>query len=159
MEVENKEQNLQREQWNYPSGGTSSLRSKGKVFVGLSGGVDSSVSAALLKQAGYDVAGVFIRVWQPDFFHCGWKDDRLDAKRVCAKLDIPFVELNLEKDYKREVVDYMIREYRAGRTPNPDVMCNRFIKFGKFYEWAFENGADYIATGHYVRIAKHKAPQ
>lgn len=124
-----------------------------KVFVGLSGGVDSSVSAALLKKAGYDVTGVFIKVWQPDFIECIWKDDRLDAMRVCAKLGIPLIELNLEKEYKKEVVDYMIREYRAGRTPNPDVMCNRYVKFGGFYDWAMAQGADYVATGHYARIA------
>ncbi|MDO8564803.1 MAG: tRNA 2-thiouridine(34) synthase MnmA [bacterium] len=127
-------------------------RTAKRVFVGLSGGVDSSVSAALLKRAGYNVTGVFIRVWQPDFFECGWRDDRLDAMRICAKLDIPFRELNLEKEYKREVVDYMIREYKAGKTPNPDVMCNRFIKFGAFYNWARTEGADFIATGHYARI-------
>ena len=124
------------------------------MFVGLSGGVDSSVSAALLKEAGYDVTGVFIRVWQPDFFECTWKDDRLDAMRICAKLEIPFIELNLEKEYKKEVVDYMIREYRAGKTPNPDVFCNRFIKFGGFYKFARKSGADFIATGHYARAAK-----
>lgn len=129
---------------------------KKKVFVGLSGGVDSSVSAAILKKAGYSVTGVFIRVWQPDFFECSWKDDRLDAMRVCAKLDIPFLELNLEKEYKKEVVDYMVREYRAGRTPNPDVMCNRHIKFGGFYEWALKKGADFVATGHYSLAARGK---
>lgn len=129
---------------------------KKRVFVGLSGGVDSSVSAALLQKAGYEVIGVFIRVWQPDFLNCEWKDDRLDAMRVCAKLQIPFQELNLEREYKREVVDYMIREYKVGRTPNPDVACNRFIKFGGFYEWARANGADLIATGHYARIEKNK---
>lgn len=126
-----------------------------KVFVGLSGGVDSSVSAALLKEAGYEVMGVFIRVWQPDFFECNWKDDRLDAMRVCATLGIPFKELNLEKEYKKEVVDYMIREYKAGRTPNPDVACNRFIKFGGFYNWAMANGVDFVATGHYAQIQKN----
>ena len=140
-----------------------------KVFVGLSGGVDSSVSAALLNEADYEVTGVFIKVWSPAskqgltlgmekgrtlFGLCQAADDRLDAMRVCAKLGIPFVELNLEKEYKREVVDYMIREYRAGRTPNPDVFCNRFIKFGAFYKWAMEHGADFIATGHYARIVK-----
>ncbi|MSU55847.1 MAG: tRNA 2-thiouridine(34) synthase MnmA [Candidatus Taylorbacteria bacterium] len=131
------------------------MHEKGKkVFVGLSGGVDSSVSALLLKNTGYDVTGVFIRVWQPDFFECTWKDDRLDAMRVCAKLSIPFVELDLEKEYKKEVVDYMIREYKMGKTPNPDVMCNRFIKFGGFYKYALANGADYIATGHYARVRK-----
>ncbi len=129
---------------------------KKRVFVGLSGGVDSSVSAALLQKADYEVTGVFIRVWQPDFFDCGWKDDRLDAMRVCAKLGIPFLELNLEKEYKKEVVDSMIREYKAGRTPNPDVSCNRFIKFGGFYDWAREQGAEFVATGHYVRIEKNK---
>ncbi|MDP3661807.1 MAG: tRNA 2-thiouridine(34) synthase MnmA [bacterium] len=128
------------------------MTKKLKVFVGLSGGVDSSVSAALLKEAGYEVTGVFIRVWQPDFFHCSWKDDRLDAMRVCAMIGIPFKELNLEKEYKKEVVDYMIREYKTGRTPNPDVACNRFIKFGGFYKWALANGADFVATGHYARI-------
>ncbi len=143
----------------------SQVISKGRVFVGLSGGVDSSVSAALLKKAGYEVTGVFIRVWQsffarasegnPDFFvHCTSADDRLDAMRVCAKLQIPFRELNLEKEYKKEVVNYMIREYRAGRTPNPDSFCNRFIKFGAFYDWAMKNGADFVATGHYARIEK-----
>ncbi len=131
---------------------------KKKVFVGLSGGVDSSVSAALLKKAGHDVTGVFIRVWQPDFFECTWKDDRLDAMRVCAKLGIPFLELDLEKEYKKEVVDYMIREYEAGKTPNPDVMCNRFIKFGGFYNWAMKKGADFIATGHYSRIGMRQIP-
>src|SRR3989344_2296585 len=128
------------------------MKEKLKVFVGLSGGVDSSVSAALLKEAGYEVTGVFIRVWQPEFFVCNWKDDRLDAMRVCATLGIPFRELNLEKEYKKEVVDYMIREYRSGQTPNPDVSCNRFIKFGGLYKWAVKNGADFVATGHYARI-------
>jgi tRNA-specific 2-thiouridylase len=123
------------------------------VFVGLSGGVDSSVSAALLKQAGFDVRGVFIKVWQPDFWGgCTMKEDRLDAMRVCAKLNIPFFTLDLEKEYKKEVVDYMITEYKTGRTPNPDVMCNKYVKFGGFFDWAMKNGADYVATGHYARV-------
>jgi tRNA-specific 2-thiouridylase len=131
--------------------------SKGKVFVGLSGGVDSSVSAALLKEAGFDVYGVFIKVWQPEFWGgCTMKEDRLDAMRVCAKLDIPFYTLNLEKEYKKEVVDYMISEYKIGRTPNPDVMCNKYVKFGGFFDWAMKNGADYVATGHYARMLKGK---
>ncbi len=121
-----------------------------KIFVGMSGGVDSSVSALLLKQEGYDVTGVFIKVWQPDFVECTWKEDRLDAMRVCAQLEIPFVTLDLEKEYKREVIDYMIDEYKVGRTPNPDVMCNRYVKFGAFWDWAKDNGADFIATGHYA---------
>lgn len=124
---------------------------KNKVYVGLSGGVDSSVSAALLLESGYDVVGVFIKVWQPDFYECTWRDDRLDAIRICAKLNIPFKTLNLENEYKKEVVDYMVEEYKSGRTPNPDVMCNRYIKFGGFYDWAMKNGADFVATGHYAR--------
>ncbi len=124
---------------------------KKKVYVGMSGGVDSSVSALLLKQQGYDVTGVFIKVWQPDFIECTWKEDRLDAMRVGAHLDISFITLDLEKEYKEEVIDYMIEEYRRGRTPNPDVMCNKFVKFGGFFRWAMAQGADYIATGHYAK--------
>lgn len=125
---------------------------KKKVFVGMSGGVDSSVSAALLKEKGYDVTGVFIKVWQPDFVECTWKEDRLDAMRVASILDIPFITLDLEKDYKQEVIDYMIEEYRKGRTPNPDVMCNREVKFGAFYRWVKEQDKNaYIATGHYAK--------
>ncbi len=130
--------------------------SKLKVFVGLSGGVDSSVSAALLKKQGYDVTGVFIKTWTPEWLECAWKEERLDAMRVCAKLEIPFITLDLEKEYKRDVVDYMIAEYRAGRTPNPDVMCNKYIKFGGFFNFAMKNGADFVATGHYAQIRKVK---
>jgi len=123
-----------------------------KVFVGLSGGVDSSVSAALLKKAGFDVHGVFIKTWSPDWLPCSWKEERLDAMRVAAHLDIPFYTLDLEKEYKKEVADYMIAEYRLGRTPNPDVMCNKHVKFGGFYDWAMKNGGKFVATGHYARI-------
>ncbi len=123
-----------------------------KVFVGASGGVDSSVTLALLQKQGYDVVGVFIRTWQPDFIECTWRDERRDAMRVCAHLRVPFVELDLEQEYKQGVADYMIREYAAGRTPNPDVMCNKEVKFGGFLKWARKNGADYIATGHYARV-------
>ncbi|HEU5114727.1 MAG TPA: tRNA 2-thiouridine(34) synthase MnmA [Candidatus Paceibacterota bacterium] len=127
-------------------------QTRGKVFVGLSGGVDSSVSAALLKEQGFDVTGVFIKVWQPDWMECSSREDRLDAMRVAVTLGIPFVTLDLEKEYKQGVVDYMISEYEAGRTPNPDVMCNRSVKFGAFFDWAMKQGADYIATGHYASI-------
>lgn len=126
-----------------------------KVYIGLSGGVDSSVSAALLVEQGYDVTGVFIKVWQPDFIECTWKEDRLDAMRVAATLNIPFITLDLEKEYKEGVIDYMIEEYKNGRTPNPDVMCNREVKFGAFYEWVKKQDKDaYIATGHYAQIVK-----
>jgi len=120
------------------------------VFVGVSGGVDSSVSAALLKEQGYDVVGVFIRTWTPDFIECTWKDERRDAMRVCAHLDIPFLECDAEEEYKKGVADYMIEEYKKGNTPNPDVMCNREVKFGVFWNFAKSKGADYIATGHYA---------
>ncbi len=122
------------------------------VYIGVSGGVDSSVSAALLKDVGYNVVGVFIKVWQPDFLDCEWEKERTDAMRVCVRLDIPFLTLDLEKEYKKEVADYMISEYKKGRTPNPDVMCNKYVKFGSFMEFAKKEGADYIATGHYAQV-------
>lgn len=122
-----------------------------RVFVGMSGGVDSSVAALRLIRAGYDVVGVFIKVWQPDFIHCDWEKERLDAMRVAAHLGIPFLTFDAEAVYKREVADYMIDAYRAGFTPNPDVMCNEHVKFGAFYRWARERGAHAIATGHYAR--------
>jgi tRNA-specific 2-thiouridylase len=125
---------------------------KKKVYVGMSGGVDSSVSAALLKEAGYDVTGVFITVWQPDFIVCTSSADRLDAMRVCTTLGIPFRDLDLSEVYKKEVVDYMVHEYEIGRTPNPDVMCNQHVKFGAFFDFAMREGADYVATGHYARV-------
>lgn len=128
---------------------TSSARKK--VFVGLSGGVDSAVSAALLKEQGYDVTGVFIKVWHPDFLPCTWREERRDAMRVAARLHITFLFFDFEEEYKKGVADYMIEEYRNGRTPNPDVMCNREIKFGAFLKKAREMGADFIATGHYAR--------
>lgn len=135
----------------------SNIKSKKPtVFVGVSGGVDSSVSAALLQKAGFNVVGVFIKVWTPDFIDCTWKEERLDAMRVCAHLHIPFKTLDLEREYKKEVVDYMVAEYRSGRTPNPDVMCNKHIKFGAFYDWAMKNGADYVATGHYAQVSDRR---
>ena len=123
-----------------------------KIFVGLSGGVDSAVSAALLQEQGHDVVGVFIKIWQPEFIECTWKEDRLDAMRVCAGLGIPFREVDLSDEYKREVVERMVSDYCSGITPNPDVLCNAHIKFGSFAKWAKEEGAERIATGHYAQI-------
>jgi tRNA-uridine 2-sulfurtransferase len=122
-----------------------------KAFAGLSGGVDSAVSAALLKQEGYEVTGVFIKAWQPDWLPCTWREERRDAIKAAIALDIPFLFLDLEKEYKEAVVDKMLAEYKAGRTPNPDVLCNREIKFGSFWQFAKKQGADFIATGHYAR--------
>lgn len=125
---------------------------KKKVYVGLSGGVDSAVSAGLLKEQGFNVTGVFIKIWSPEWINCTAKEDRLDAMRVCATLDIPYKELDLSEEYKKQVVQNMIDEYKSGRTPNPDVLCNKEIKFGKFFDFAMREGADYVATGHYSRI-------
>ena len=127
-----------------------------KVFVGLSGGVDSSVSALRLKKQGYDVVGVFIKVWHPDFMVCNWEKERLDAMRVSAHLEIPFLTCDAEAEYRDEVAKYFIDEYKAGRTPNPDVMCNQKVKFGAFLRFAKERGADFIATGHYARKIKNE---
>jgi tRNA-specific 2-thiouridylase len=121
------------------------------VFVGLSGGVDSSVAAARLLKQGYNVVGVFIKVWHPDFMVCNWEQERLDAMRVAAHLEIPFLTCDAEAEYRDEVAKYFIEEYRVGRTPNPDVMCNKQIKFGAFLRFAKEKGADFIATGHYAQ--------
>ncbi len=128
------------------------------VFVGLSGGVDSAVSAALLQKAGYDVVGVFIKTWHPDFLECNEEEERHDAMRVAAHLDIPFLTFDLEDVYKKEVADYMIREYKAGRTPNPDVMCNKEVKFGAFLKKALVMDADYVATGHYTNLTPSPSP-
>ncbi len=122
------------------------------VFVGLSGGVDSSVAAFRLLKQGYKVVGVFIKVWHPDWLECNWEEERLDAMRVAAHLGIPFLTCDAEEDYRRDVGEYFVREYQAGRVPNPDVMCNRYVKFGAFLRFALRNGADYIATGHYARV-------
>lgn len=122
---------------------------KPKVFVGLSGGVDSAVSAALLQQAGAEVTGVFIKGWYPPGIPCTWAAERRDAMRVAARLGIPFLTLDASAEYKKSVIDYLLAEYRAGRTPNPDVMCNRDVKFGAFHRFAKVRGADAIATGHY----------
>jgi tRNA-uridine 2-sulfurtransferase len=129
-----------------------------KVYVGLSGGVDSSVTAALLKQQGYDVVGVYMKNWSKDLpgFPCPWKEDYQDAKRVAVQLKIPFKMYDFEKQYRQKVVDYMVAEYKAGRTPNPDIMCNQEIKFKLFLETALEDGADLVATGHYAKVKDGK---
>jgi len=144
-----------------PTSKSTYVKTTGKrkrVFVGLSGGVDSAVSAALLKERGFDVTGVFIKAWQPDWMPCSWRDERRDAMKVAIHLDIPFLFFDFEKEYKQGVVDKMIAEYKANRTPNPDVLCNREIKFGSFWQKAKEMGADYIATGHYARATQEEFP-
>ena len=122
------------------------------VFVGMSGGVDSSVAAYLLKKQGYNVVGVFMRCFNVD--GCADRDAE-DARRVAEHLSIPFYAMDFEEEYKRRVVDYMVAGYAAGLTPNPDVMCNREIKFGLFFDKARAMGVDYVATGHYVKLKKN----
>ena len=127
-------------------------KSKYKVYVGMSGGVDSSLTASLLKEEGYDVTGVYMKNWTRDLpgMKCPWAEDLADAKRVAVQLGIDFKVFDFEKDYREKVVQYMLDEYEAGRTPNPDIMCNQEVKFKLFLEAALEDGADYIATGHYA---------
>lgn len=122
-----------------------------KVFVAMSGGVDSSVAAALLKQKGYDITGVFMKNWTEN---CDWQKEKRDAERVCAKLNIPFLVFDFTKEYKKDVLNYALKEYLSGKTPNPDVMCNKKIKFGFFLNKAIKMGANFIATGHYVRLKR-----
>ncbi|SFN72272.1 tRNA 2-thiouridine(34) synthase MnmA [Salegentibacter flavus] len=128
---------------------------KKKVVVGLSGGVDSSVSAYLLQQQGYEVIGLFMKNWHDDSVtisdECPWLDDSNDAMMVADKLGIPFQTVDLSEQYKERIVDYMFNEYERGRTPNPDVLCNREIKFDVFMKIALSLGAAYVATGHYCR--------
>lgn len=130
----------------------SSLAQKKTIFVGLSGGVDSSVAAKRLLKEGHTVVGVFIKVWHPDFLECNWEQERLDAMRVASKLGIPFLTCDAEQAYKDDVADYFISQYREGLTPNPDVMCNKYVKFGAFLDFAKAHNADAIATGHYAQV-------
>jgi tRNA-specific 2-thiouridylase len=127
---------------------------KTKVAVGLSGGVDSSVAALLLKERGYEVVGVYLECWDEKADGCSAHEDRVFAVKVAAKLGIRFVHLDFIQQYKSTVMKYFFDEYKAGRTPNPDVMCNKEIKFGMFYDWAMDNGYDYVATGHYARVVE-----
>lgn len=130
-----------------------------RVVVGLSGGVDSSVTAHLLIEQGYEVIGMFMRNWHDESVtisdECPWIDDSNDALLIAQQLGIPFQVIDLSKEYKERIVDYMFAEYQAGRTPNPDVLCNREIKFDVFLKAAMELGADYVATGHYCRKIEH----
>ncbi len=161
-----------RQSYGGQAGGARTSKSK-RVFVAMSGGVDSSVAALLLKREGYDVTGVFMKCWSDDAslgpfdalrvaprnsrggklgMNCAWERDSEDARRVAGRLGIPFYVWDFEKDYKRRVVEYMVKGYAHGITPNPDVMCNKEIKFGLFLARALAHGADYVATGHYVRL-------
>jgi tRNA-specific 2-thiouridylase len=124
------------------------------VFVGMSGGVDSSMTAALLQQQGHDVTGVYMKNWTQDLpgVKCPWQEDLLDARTVAARLGIALKVYDFESEYRQRVVDYMISEYQAGRTPNPDIMCNQEIKFRLFFDMAMADGAEAIATGHYATV-------
>ena len=131
-----------------------------RVVVGLSGGVDSSVAAYLLKEQGYEVIGMFMRNWHDESVtlsdDCPWIDDSNDALLIAEQLNIPFQVIDLSKEYQERIVDYMFKEYEAGRTPNPDVLCNREIKFDVFLKAAVDLGADFVATGHYCRRIEHE---
>jgi tRNA-uridine 2-sulfurtransferase len=125
-----------------------------RVVIGMSGGVDSSVAALLLKQQGYDVIGIFMKNWDDtdEFGHCTAEEDYEDVRRVCDQIGIPYYTVNFEKEYWDRVFTYFLDEYKRGRTPNPDVMCNKEIKFKAFLDRALQLGADYLATGHYAQV-------
>ena len=127
-----------------------------KVAIGLSGGVDSAVSAYLLKQQGYEVVGVHMKCWDSSEYECNADQDRADAVNVAAQLGIKMEVLDFVKEYKSRVMEYFYKEYELGRTPNPDIMCNKEIKFGLFLDWALKNGFDKIATGHYACVTETK---
>jgi len=122
-----------------------------KVALGMSGGVDSSTCAHMLIEQGYDVTGVYLECWRAP--GCRSEEDRKDALKIALELGIPFKVLDFKKEYKENVVEYFFKEYQAGRTPNPDVMCNKEIKFGMFYKWAMDNNFDFVATGHYAKVS------
>lgn len=141
------------------------VNQKPKVLVGMSGGVDSSLSAVLLLEQGYEVIGGFMKNWSgstkvcdatEEFKECDWRSERRDAMRVAAQLGIPFLTFDFEAEYRAKVVDYMVKTYAVGRTPNPDVMCNKFMKFDLFMREADKLGCDFVATGHYARQADGK---
>ena len=133
---------------------------KGRIIIGLSGGVDSSVAAYLLKEQGYEVIGLFMKNWHDESVtlsnECPWLEDSNDAMLVAEKIGIPFQTVDLSREYKERIVDYMFDEYSKGRTPNPDVLCNREIKFDVFLKIAISFGADYVATGHYCQKKSFK---
>ena len=129
-----------------------------RVYIGMSGGVDSSLAASLLVEQGYEVTGVYMKNWSQDLpgMKCPWAEDLADAKRVAVQLGIDFKVFDFEREYKQNVVDYMVDEYKAGRTPNPDIMCNQEVKFKLFLEASLADGADVIATGHYAQTRDGK---
>src|SRR3989344_1696703 len=143
--------------WLYFASMKSSVSS---ILLGLSGGVDSAVSAHLLKRAGYDVHAVFMKNFSDrvNINHvCPWKEDRISAYRVASHVGIPIATWDFQKEYKKSVVDYIFKEYKAGRTPNPDIMCNRQVKFKAFLNRAKREGFEFIATGHYARVQRDRS--